>query len=121
MSAFEEGWSYTSPVPLVITPSADTRSTIAITVATARILFFDRESGKPLGGRPIAVYDAEAPFPIGSCQTDAEGFASFSLTPGEYRFLLDPSEVPFLEPDSDQRSAVLLWTEQGPQAERLEL
>jgi hypothetical protein len=115
----EFGWRHAAPA-LESRPASDTRVAVAIDVAEARLVLVDASSGEPLVGRSVGVFLERRP--LGAFQeTDAAGGASFTLTPGEYKLVLDPPERPWNLEGASVRSAVLTWTVTGPLAERVSL
>ncbi len=119
--SFDYGWRSAWPGPIQVTSSAECRATVAIDVATAKVLFTDKETGKPLPNRPIAVFEDDFPIRLGSpCVTDSDGSASFTLTSGNYIFVLDADDT-VRAPTPDERSATLTWTPQGPLVDRVQL
>lgn len=122
VSSPEQGWRYSLPVPQEVAPSARSIWSVGVYVATANLLFLDQVSREPLAGQAISVYELGAHITGGPRRvTDRTGHAAFTLTPGEYLFVLEDSEDTSVGSNLERRSARLTWTGNGPLADRLEL
>jgi len=114
----DAGWRHAAP-EIESRSGSDTRVTVAIDVAEARLVLVDASTGAPLVGHMVGVFRDRRR--LGRLrETDAAGGVSFTLTPGEYKLVLDPGERPWIQA-ATARSAVLTWTTTGPLAERVSL
>ena len=116
------GWRFTSPTPVLVSSTKESRSLIEVHVSETTLVFLDAATGAPLANTTISLLGPadgglDADFPWARQSTDDRGRASWTLASGEYRFrrASDDEDFPPEERGGElPPTATVLWTEGGP-------